>query len=156
MKKITLLIVSLLLSLLFATTISFASSEPSVSIEILPDGTYYEITITENTSPIVFFSSTQTKSGSKTVAYKNTNGNTLWSVKVTGTFTYTGSSSKCTSSSVSAISYYSGWRITSKSATKSGNVATAKATAKMYENDTAVKTVTKSVTLTCSSKGVLS
>ena len=75
---------------------------------------------------------------------------------VTGTFTYTGSSSTCTKSIASATSKNANWKISSKSASKSGNKATAKATAKRYVDGTAVETQNCTVTLTCSLNGSLS
>ena len=80
----------------------------------------------------------------------------MFSVTVTGTFTYTGSSSTCTKSIASATSKNANWKISSKSASKSGNKATAKATAKRYVDGTAVETQNCTVTLTCSSNGSLS
>lgn len=80
----------------------------------------------------------------------------MFSVTVTGTFTYTGSSSTCTKSVASAISKNANWKISSKSASKSGNKATAKATAKRYVDGTAVETQNCTVILTCSSNGSLS
>ena len=80
----------------------------------------------------------------------------MFSVTVTGTFTYTGSSSTCTKPVASATSKNANWKISSKSASKSGNKATAKATAKRYVDGTAVETQNCTVTLTCSSNGSLS
>ena len=73
-------------------------------------------------------------------------------VKVTGTFTYGNGSSKCTSSSVTAESKSGAWKITSKSASKSGN----KATAKRYYGGSVAETKNKTVTLTCSPSGSFS
>ena len=58
----------------------------------------------------------------------------MWSVSVHGTFTYTGtgSSSKCTTSTVSTTCPGSTWKIISRNDSKSGNKATANATAGHY------------------------
>ena len=48
----------------------------------------------------------------------------MFSVTVTGTFTYTGSSSTCTKSVAEASSKNANWKISSKSASKSGNKLT--------------------------------
>ena len=96
------------------------------------------------------------KTARKTANYKNAQGTTMFSVTVTGTFTYTGSSSTCTKSIASATSKNANWKISSKSASKSGNKATAKATAKRYVDGTAVETQNCTVTLTCSLNGSLS
>lgn len=87
--------------------------------EYLPDGSYFITVIETDDTSVSLFSTTTTKS--KTSTYHDANGNARWYVKVTGTFTYGNGTSKCTSSSVSAKSYdTSAWRISSKSASKSG------------------------------------
>lgn len=61
-----------------------------------------------------------------------------------------------TNSNVSASSYNSRWEIYSKSSSKSGNKVSAITVAKYYLDGTVISTGTKTVTLTCSSTGVLS
>lgn len=96
----------------------------------------------------------QTRVGKKTANVKS--GNTvLWSVTVTGTFEYTGTTSICTKSEVSTTCPSSSWKISSQSATKSGASATAKATAKRYSNGAVVETRTESVVLICGTDGTL-
>lgn len=97
-----------------------------------------------------------TKSGTKTVNYRNAAGNIVWSVSVHGNFTYNGSTSSCTSSTVSTTCPSSVWRIISKSARKSGSVAIGEATAKLYSNGIPIQTLTREVRLTCSKSGTLS
>ena len=80
----------------------------------------------------------------------------LWSVTVTGTFTYTGRSSLCTSSSVSATSYTSDWKIIDKSSSYSRNQATGNGTASFYVGSTLITTTTLTVILTCDVDGNLS
>lgn len=123
------------------------------NIEQLENGDYIETTIYVDTITARAASST---SGSKMVEYKNAAGKTMWTVTVKGSFTYTGNSSKCTSASGSAYSSSSNWKVGAASASKSGNKAIAKVTATQYMGGTAVGSATKSVTLTCSPKGVLS
>jgi hypothetical protein len=124
----------------------------------LDDGSYYVTTIDESVpgDMLQAASSTSTKTGSKKTTYYNSSGGALWYVKVTGTFTYNGTASSCTSSTVSAASQVSAWVISSKSATWSGNQATGKATAKRYNGLTVAQTVSKTVILTCSKTGALS
>ncbi|MEY8389856.1 hypothetical protein D3Z47_02305 [Lachnospiraceae bacterium] len=100
--------------------------------------------------------SSKTKSGSKTVKYQNSNGTTLWYVKVSGDFSYNGSSSRCTSASVSAASYDKNWTISNKSSSKSGKTATATATGTLNKNSLFSQTITKTVSLSCSKNGKLS
>lgn len=130
----------------------FATEIPiSESITKLEDGSYYITVIEETTSP-----RSTTKSGTKTSRYYSSSDELLWSVTVKGTFSYTGSSAKCTASSVSTTCPNDNWKITSKSSSKSGAKASATATAKRYASSVPVQTVTKTVTLTCSPTGILS
>lgn len=157
-RKILCFIIAAVLLLCPLTLSAAAPAEQIVSTEILQlaNGDYCEITITEETDSPQLFAAASTKKGAKTYTYKNSSGTSLWYVKVTGTFTYNGSSSKCTNSAVSAASKISTWKISSKSASKSGSTATAKATAKLYLNTTVMQTVTKSVSLNCDKNGKLS
>ena len=97
---------------------------------------------------------TQTKS--KTVYYKNAKGDVLWYVKVVGTFSYGNGSAKCTKATVVAESYRKAWKISNKSASKTGNKARATATGKRYFNGVPVDSITKTVTLKCSPTGEFS
>lgn len=97
-----------------------------------------------------------TITGKKTASFKNSSGKVLWSVSVTGKFTYTGSKATCTNSSVSASSNSSFWKILSKSSSKSANKALANAKAGNYLEGKLIMTQSKTVTLTCSSSGKLS
>lgn len=115
---------------------------------------YYEETI--EVIDEIITRTTSTKTGKKTVSYKNANGVVLWSVAVQGTFTYTGSSSRCTNSEVITTVNNSNWKIISKSSSKTNNIAKATATAKNYFLGEVIATVTKNVSLTCSNTGVLS
>jgi ABC-type Na+ efflux pump permease subunit len=150
MKKI-ITILTILSSILF---LSFPVSALEQKKEIIQlDNGYYLETIIEETPTT---RASNQKTAKKTGNYKNAQGTTMFSVTVTGTFTYTGSSSTCTKSIASATSKNANWKISSKSASKSGNKATAKATAKRYVDGTAVETQNCTVTLTCSSNGSLS
>lgn len=116
---------------------------------------YYDETI-EIISTAPLTRATKTITGKKTASVKNSSGKVLWSVTVTGSFTYTGLKATCTSSSVSAQSNDSLWKISSKSHSKSGNTATATASAKYYLDGSVISTQTKTVKLTCSASGKLS
>ena len=99
--------------------------------------------------------SAKTKTGTKTTTYKS-NGKSLWYVSVTGTFTYTGSSSKCTASSVKAGSYDQYWKISNKKSSYTANCAIGSATGKLYYGPSPVTTINKEVVLKCSINGTLS
>ena len=123
-------------------------------------GYYYETVIEDApvlSSPHLKAASTlTTKSKSKTTYYKNSSGQVMWYVKVTSVFKYGNGSSTCTSSSVTAESNNSAWTVHNKSASRSGNTATAKATGKRLFQGVVVDTITKTVILKCSSTGQFS
>ncbi|MGN0408775.1 MAG: hypothetical protein ACI4E3_00005 [Candidatus Fimousia sp.] len=118
------------------------------------DGSYIVTVMESIDDNINLLSTTVTKS--KKATYYNKDGVAKWYIKVTGTFTYGNGTSKCTNSTVTAASQSTTWKISSKSASKSGNKAIATATAKQYQNNSIIQTITKSVTLTCSSTGKFS
>lgn len=125
------------------------------STEIFEDGSYIEEQI--DCSPTVsLFSTTSTKYGHKTATYKSSSGNTIWTITVSGIFTYNGKSSKCTKSTVTTTCVNSNWKITNKSSKKVDSTATASATATKYTNKVAVQTIKRSVSLSCSKSGKLS
>ncbi len=154
MKKIIILFVTALFTLVVHYPV-FASTSTSEIVETYDDGCYLE-SVTIDLSFISTFSNTSQKKGEKTIYYKNSSGKTLWSVTVHGTFSYNGTSAKCTSSSVSVTCPSSNWKISKKSSSKSGATATATASAKQYQNNSYLRTITKTVKLTCSKTGKFS
>ncbi len=125
------------------------------SVEYFDDGSYITTTITEEQSYYSTYATT-TKNGSKTTTYTGSDDEVKWSATLHGTFTYTGSSSTCTSSSITYSSSDSDWRITSATSSKSGNKAIGDVTAKQYVLGIPLKTVNETITLTCSATGTLS
>lgn len=124
----------------------------STSIEYFEDGTYAVITITEETNN----ARANTKTGTKTYSHTAENGETLWVYRVTGTYSYTGTSSTCTSVYDSYNIYNDNWKLSSKSCSKSGNTAYGTVTMKYYTLGIATQTITRNLSLTCSATGVLS
>lgn len=139
-----------------STSVQAEDSVISTHVECLENGGKLEVTIIEHNANPTTKSTSKTKSASKVVKYRDSKGTVCWSVTVTGTFPYNGSTSKCTASKVSASSNNSNWRIASKSSSRSGNTASATATAKRYNGSSVVQTVTRTVKLSCSKTGVLS
>lgn len=145
---------TLLLTLLCCTIFSFPANAikmTETSVELLENGDYIETIITyydTNTRAA-------TKSGSKTSNYKNSSDETMWSVTVYGSFTYNGTTSSCTSVSRSTSAPGSNWSIKSSSCTKSGNCASATATA-TYKGVFTSEDYTMTVNLYCSPYGILS
>lgn len=93
--------------------------------------------------------------GSKKYTYYDDNDASQWKAVLTGSFTYTGSSATCTSSSVDVTIYNSAWYTGYKTASKSGNKAKASVTMKLSNNDTTLS-VPVNLTLTCDANGNLS
>lgn len=142
MKKI-LVAICLVLGIINLTSVHTKASEY-----------YYEETIevieTSNAR------ATSTKTGKKTGSYKNSSGKVLWSVSVTGTFTYNGNTSVCTKASVSTTNNSDNWKLTDASSSKSGNTASATVKAKCYINGDLISSTSKTVKLTCDKNGNLS
>lgn len=135
---------------------ALAECETVISINYMPDGNRIVTSIIEESQSSLHRASNNTKSGSKKVTFQNGAGDDMWYVKVKGVFTYDGSSAICTSSTVEAVSLVTPWKISGKSASKSGATASAKATGKQYSGSSVISTITRTVKLTCSSKGILS
>ena len=154
---------SVVFALLFAFVFPVSAAEkdsgvPSLSYieEVFEDGSYFQVTIMETSSDAVR-RATNTKTGSKVYNYVDSNHKSLWTITVRGSFTYNGSTSKCTNSSVSVKSYVSNWTVSGAKAWKSGSTAYASAQGKMKNVlGQTTKTVNKQVSLTCSPSGKLS
>lgn len=155
-KRIVLFLLSLQLLITFQPVFATSGTDV-VSVEYLPDGSYFETTIDEEmvNSVLGIATRSSTITRSKTKTYKNSSGTTLWYVKVTGTYTYGSGSAKCTKSTVYAATTSSAWKIASKSSSKSGATAIAKATGKKYVDGTVVDTRNVTVKLTCRSNGTV-
>lgn len=150
MKKI----IVFMFLMIFAVSLQPVYADETVSeIEYLDDGYYYETVIEPEATDDGAQLQSTTKTKSKTVYFKNSKGEVQWYVKVKGTFSYGSGSAKCTAASATAVSKVAAWKISDKSSSKSGNAATAKATAKRYVKGVAVETRSKSVTLKCSPSG---
>ncbi|MDO5411251.1 MAG: hypothetical protein Q4F21_12515 [Lachnospiraceae bacterium] len=155
MKKTILFLLMLSLIIFPTTSVSAQTSSSQTEYEYFEDGSYFVTTTEEITlSDVSVLAATNTKTGRKKSTYYNNSGEPMWFVQVTGTFSYGNGTSTCTASSVAAESSASTWKITNRSAGKSGNKATA--TAKQYMLGLPINTVNRTVTLTCSSTGVLS
>lgn len=146
---------SLLLCCLFifeCLNITSFASDVNGSVVYFDDGSYLVTIITESTTT----RATKTKSGTKDLTYYDSNDNLEWRITLTGSFSYTGSSATCTSSSISYDIIENSWKIPTAVASKSGNKAIGDIVAKHYVLGIPTKTVTNTITLTCSATGTLS
>ena len=148
---------------LFISIMLFGShtSASAQSISECKDTPYYiETTISDAETFPNTYSYTSTNESkeitkTKTTRVKAKDGTTLWSVSITATFSYNGTTSKCISCSHSATSYAKTWSIKSVTSKKSGSEATATAIA-THSNGILSNDFTQSVTIKCSGKGVIS
>lgn len=157
--------------LILSSQTALAAPGENVTVNYLPDGSYY-VTVIENETDakVCGFSSGAGRTGAakaaagavktttktKTVKYYSSTNKPMWYCSLTGKFAYGNGTSVCTGSSVSAASYVSAWKVTRKSSKKRKNKAIAKVTAKRYTDGIAVEKKSTAVTLTCSPSGKVS
>lgn len=128
-----------------------ADGVKSSSVRIdLPNGDYIIETVAEDTTTAVT-RTTYNQAGHKTSVYYNSNDVAIWGVRVDGTFCYTGTSSWATSSTATVYIYDDSASYVSKSASYSGNSASATGTVKYN-----YVPMSRTVTLSCDKNGNLS
>lgn len=152
MKRI---ICSILVACLLLTVAPFHAyaaelSDREEEIIYFEDGSYITISVRVNPSRAA-----GSVSGDKVYTYYY-DGGTAWKAVLTGSFTYTGSSATCTSSSCDVTVYNSAWYTVSKSASRSGNSATASVTMGRKLLGITVEKIPTSLKLTCDANGNLS
>ncbi len=158
MKKFSIVLTIISLILIFSiptNALVINNTDTKTTIEKLENGDYIETIIESVDKPGILPMGNNTITKTKTKNYRNNSGTVLWSVSVTGTFSYNGTTSTCTSCSKKTTSPGSNWSIKSSSVSKSGNSATAKATA-TYKTATVTKDYSMSVTIKCSADGKIS
>lgn len=166
MKKIIMILSFATLLLLLTPAATIHASAAQLKKEILVSSTttqlengnsiVTEISVPTNDTGISTFATTKTTSGSKTVKYRNSKGNVLWSFTVSASFTYNGSSATCTSVSTSKQINDTAWKLSNITASKSSNVAKGSVTAKEYFLGVPFNSVTENLQLKCSANGTLS
>ena len=151
MKRILSLVVVTMIIISIIPIACLAQTDNSEKIIMqYSDGSYITESVTEYAAR-----ASGTKTGTKTRTYYSSNGTTLWKVVLTGSFSFTGTSSTCASSSCNATIYDSAWYVISKSSGKSGNTATASATIGERVLGVTVSRVPVELTLTCDANGNL-
>lgn len=143
------LVAILLISIFPQNCLAVEIKEPAVIY--FEDGSYMTETIRQ-----VYSRTSGAKTATKEKTYYDGNGNADWKVVLTGSYTYTGSSSTCTASSCSVTIYDSDWYTISKSASKSDNTATASVTMGYKLLGVTVNKVSADIALTCDKDGNLS
>lgn len=157
-KILLLLVLTVALTSLTTSNANAAPLDSTYTIEELDNGYYYETIIetVETSKDHLSRGAVQYITKTKTTNMKNSSGTTLWSVSITATFSYNGSSATCISCTPDAKSYASTWTIDSVVSNRSGNSATATAVATHGLSVGISESFTKSVTITCSGTGVVS
>ncbi len=130
-----------------------ALDQDQMYTEIYEDGSYDVITTSSLYTISELRNAKGTKSETKTNEHHNADGSLAWKASITASFTYNGTTSSCTSVSKSTTIYKSSWKCTASSCSKSGAMATGSFTFKYYVLGIPVKTVNKTLTLTCDKNG---
>lgn len=143
----------LLIAMIFCIIPTFGKAETVEEkvVAVFEDGSYIteEIAVTQNRA-------SGSKAGTKSHTYYAGDGTAKWKATLTGTFTYTGTSSTCTGASCNVTIYDSAWYTISKSATKSGNMATASVTMGQKLLGITISQISTSLSITCDANGNLS
>lgn len=145
MKRFSIFILAILITMgTFPFDVAAAKKDSDTSeIIMLADGDYIVVTLI----PAV---SRATQVNGKEYVYYNSADVAEWVMTLTGTFTYDGRTSSCTSSRCTVTIYDdSGWELVSKSATKSGNTAYGRA---VFSGPNGLS-VPVNLTLTCDKDG---
>ncbi len=152
MKRFSIFILAILITMgTFPIDVAAAKKDSDASeIIMLADGDYIVVTLISAVSR-----ATQVKG--KEYVYYNSANVAEWVMTLTGTFTYDGRTSACTSSHCTVTIYNSStWGLISKSATKNGNTAYAEATFAMKVLGVTVSRPAYEITLTCDKDGNMS
>lgn len=115
------------------------------------DGSYITVTLS-----VIDSRASGTKTGSKTYTYRGNDGVEEWRAVLSGTFSYTGVTSSCTSSRCDVTITDTAWYIVSKTASTSGNSATAELTMGRKFLGITIDKETLNMRITCDANGNLS
>ncbi|MDO5401131.1 MAG: hypothetical protein Q4F17_09145 [Eubacteriales bacterium] len=144
------LLLCMFFSLIPVTANAAEVSDKNEEVIYFEDGSFLMVSVrTRNTR------SSGSVSADKVYTF-DTGSGVKWEAVLSGSFTYTGSSATCTSSSVSVDIYDSAWYTVSKSAGKSGASATGSVTMGRKAGGITVDKVPLSLKLTCDANGNLS
>lgn len=156
MKKSFILLSLMVLCGVLSYTNTFAkdvynSSFYSKTTVLHEDGYIVAEIITNTPNSIAPHSVSKFKTATKKLSYYTSSNKLLWTIHLSGTFSYNGSSSSCTKASCSISNLNSNWSVKSKSVTSSKNIARAKIT--MHQKGGG--NLSKELTLACDKNGKL-
>ena len=145
-------IISFLMAfLLIVSVFPLVGTAAEMEIVYFPDGSYMTVELERNNTR-----ASGSVTGNKRYTYYDENDSAQWQAVLTGSFTYTGSSATCTSSSISTTIYDSYWYVVSKSASKSGSKATGSVVMGYNLDGVTISRVPANLTLSCDANGNLS
>ena len=162
-KLIAFVLASLCISVMFLSPVS-AKEIPTNEACVIVNGKQMKIVrmfddssqLLEEMQPVVIAQTRDRVTAQRAYHHRNSSGTILWTATVTGTFTYNGSTSSCTSASYSTQVNNSTWSEQSGNAYPSGNTAIADVVMMRKLLFIVVETVPVTVSLTCDKNGNLS
>lgn len=156
MKKFLTILLTALLLVNISTPAAKANTSTIVysEIEYISEDLYLEIEIEEYTDTMQ--RATQTKTAAKKVSLKNSSNTTVATFTIIGTFTYDGTTSKCTAASHSSTISDNTWAFTFKTANRLTNRAIGQYIIDCTINGQVVQKLSDSVILACAPDGTLS
>ncbi len=92
-------------------------------------------------------------SHAKEIRYYDSKNVLLWTVTLTASFEYNGSSAVCTGAWLSFLAYDQDWKMVSSACEKENNRAVASFSVRQYKLGAPLKLIEKEITLTCSPDG---
>lgn len=142
-----------------ATAATISHEGKNIQVERFEDGSTLEI-ITEqnqvrNTLLAALGKSAGQITGTKTINYKASNGITVWTFKVTASFVNNNGTITCSNITTRQSIYDSAWSLSNIRKGSSGNTAWASVTGTERRAGIIVNRITKEVTITCSSNGMI-
>lgn len=151
-KRISAMLLSCLLLTLLLPMQALAANTQS-TISRYEDGSYSVATVKRIDTAA---RASGTVTGATEVEHYSASGTLEWTASLTATFSYTGSSARCTAvDNLSVRIFESGWSMASKSSSKSGNTATGNITMR-YSTLTGTGNFPITLTLSCDKNGNLS
>ena len=165
-KQITclLMVAAVLCFIGFSNTAEAASASAperqTTQVEFLENGSSIETTVQQfsvnaNTRSLMLRSPRQA-TGSKTLTYRNASGNIVWTFKVTATFINNNGVITCQSLITQQNIYNSSWSLSNINKGSSGNYAWASVTGTERYAGRIIQQITRNVSLTCDSNGIIS
>lgn len=147
-KKLFIMFLFVLMSVCIQIPVMASENKEIIHME---NGDYIEIEIdTISTRNVNYIT------GSKRFTYKNSYGEVLWILKITGSFTYNGERANCESAYITTESYDTNWKVTNEDCYRFGSTAYGEATFTRYAFGIVCGSVEEKISLTCNENGDLS